>query len=56
MLYRIAIFSKYHDTSIYRYVSHITNKLQTDSHKCSLAERHCCALCQVLCAHDINMA
>ena len=25
MLYRIAIFSKYRDTSIYRYVSHITN-------------------------------
>ena len=24
MLYRIAIFSKYRDTSIYRYVSHIT--------------------------------
>ena len=28
MLYRIAIFSKYSDTSIYRYVSHITIHIQ----------------------------
>ena len=27
MLYRIAIFSKYRDTSIYRYVSHITSRM-----------------------------
>ena len=28
MLYRIAIFSKYRDTSIYQYVSHITSYQQ----------------------------
>ena len=31
MLYRVAIFSKYCDTSIYRYVSHITSNMHNYS-------------------------
>ena len=33
MLYRIAIFSKYRDTLIYRYVSHITKKISPELHR-----------------------
>ena len=35
MLYRITIFSKYRDTLIYRYVSHITNTVYSE--RCMLS-------------------